>query len=69
MPTESDDNCQHASSSNPKLALLTGEGLKHIIVFTDIIPNLLCPEAADEILAYGVISAKMTLFIVTTPSQ
>jgi hypothetical protein len=69
VPTESDDNCQHASCSNRKLALLIGKGLKHIIVFTDIIPNLLCPEAADEIQAYGVISAKMTLFILTTPSQ
>jgi hypothetical protein len=69
VPAESDDKGQHASCSNRKLALLIGEGLKHIMVFTDIIPNLLCPEAADEIQAYDVISAKMTLFIVTTPSQ
>ncbi len=30
---------------------------------------LLCPEAAEELQAYGEISAKMTLFIVTTPSK
>jgi hypothetical protein len=44
MPIESDDNCQHASCASRKLALLIGEGLKYIIVFTDIILNLLCPN-------------------------
>jgi hypothetical protein len=37
MPTESDRNCQYASSSSRKLGLLVGEDLKYIIVFTDII--------------------------------
>ena len=36
MPTESDRNCQHASSSSRKLGLLIGEDLKYIIVLTDI---------------------------------
>jgi hypothetical protein len=37
MPTENGDNCQYASCSSRKLAFLIGEGLKYIIVFTDII--------------------------------
>ena len=37
MPTESDENCQYASCSRRKLAFLIGQGLKYIIVFTDII--------------------------------
>jgi hypothetical protein len=40
MPTESDGNCQYASCSSRKFAFLIGEGLKYIIVFTDIILNL-----------------------------
>jgi len=43
---------QYASCASRKLALLIGESLKYIIVFTDIICNLLCPEAADELQAY-----------------
>jgi hypothetical protein len=72
MPTESDRNCQYASSSSRKLGLLVGEDLKYIIVFTDIIfYNFYstCPEAAYEFYAHGMNSAKMTLIIVTTSSK
>jgi len=37
MPTESDRNCQYASSSSHKLGLLIGEDLMYITVLTDII--------------------------------
>jgi hypothetical protein len=44
MPIGSDNNCQYASCASRKLTLLIGEGLKYIIVFTDMILNLLYPD-------------------------
>ena len=53
MPTESDRNCQYASSSSRELGLLIGEDLKYIIVLTDIFSGHRCWESTwiDEIVA------------------